>query len=304
MPDPVITTRALSHDYGSVLALDRLDLELPPGITGLVGANGAGKTTLIRILLGLLHPTAGEATVLGTGVAAEPLGVRSRVGYMPEDECLPNDQTAADFVAYAAALAGLPGPEAKRRASETLFLVGLHEERFRFLSDFSTGMRQRVKLAQAIVHAPELVLLDEPASGLDPEGRRQMLELIGRLSEYGVSVLFSSHILSDIEETCDWVVMLDGGHLIRSAPLGRLSTSASLHVEVIGPGEVFADLLRARGAEVSGEGGRYRVGFPQADPFIAIRDAVVEAGAGLVRLGTTAVTLEEVFLSQAEGGDG
>ena len=211
MTDAVVEVANLTHDYGEVVALRDLDLSIPSGVTGLVGANGAGKTTMLRILLGLLHPTAGKTTVLGHDPEAEPLEVRARVGYMPEVGSVPLDQTAADFVAYTAELAGLPPREAKRRSSETLFLVGLEEERFRYLGDFSTGMRQRVKLAQAIVHDPDLVLLDEPASGLDPEGREQMLDLIGRLGSFDINVIVSSHVLPDIEKTCDWVVMLDAG---------------------------------------------------------------------------------------------
>ncbi len=173
---PVVITESLTHAYSSeVVALRDFDLVIEAGVTGLVGANGAGKTTFLRILLGLVHPTSGKVTVLGHDAIADPLAVRARVGYMPENDCLPKDQTAADFVAYAAEMAGLPASDARRRASETLFLVGLEEERFRFLGDFSTGMAQRVKLAQAIVHGPDLVLLDEPASGLDPAGREQML---------------------------------------------------------------------------------------------------------------------------------
>lgn len=220
MTEPLIVARGLTHDYGTVLALDDVSIELPHGVIGLVGANGAGKTTFLKILLGLLHPTGGSVDVLGSPVATDPIGLRSRIGYMPEDRCLPLDQTAADFVGYAAELAGIPSNEARRRASETLFLVGLHEERFRYIGDFSTGMQQRVKLAQSIVHDPDLVLLDEPASGLDPKGREQMLQLINRFHDFGINVVFSSHILEDIEATCEWVMMLDGGRLIRSAPPG------------------------------------------------------------------------------------
>ncbi|MGC2241085.1 MAG: ABC transporter ATP-binding protein, partial [Acidimicrobiia bacterium] len=192
----ILTTKGLTHDYGEVVALKELDLEIPPGVTGLVGANGAGKTTLLRLTLGLLHPTSGSMMVLGHDPQSDPLAVRARIGYMPEGDCLPKDQTAADFVSYAAQLAGLPASEARRRSSETLFLVGLEEERFRFLGDFSTGMQQRVKLAQAIVHDPDLLLLDEPAAGLDPEGRQQMLQLIGRLASFDINVIISSHVLT------------------------------------------------------------------------------------------------------------
>ena len=211
MPESVVQTRELVKTFGAVRALDGVDMAVPPGITGLVGANGAGKTTLMRILLGLSRPDRGQAEVLGSPVDRDPSGLRSRLGYMPENDCLPPDQTAADFVMYAAELAGLPTSEARHRASETLFLVGLAEERIRYIGDYSTGMKQRVKLAQAIVHDPELALLDEPASGLDPEGREEMLQLIRRLGGFGINVLVSSHVLSDIETTCSWVVMLDGG---------------------------------------------------------------------------------------------
>lgn len=255
---PVVTATGLTHDYGPVVALRDLELEIPPGVTGLVGANGAGKTTFFRILLGLLHPTAGTATVLGTDTGADPLQVRARVGYMPEGDCLPDEQTAADFVAYTAELAGLPGGEARRRSSETLFLVGLQEERFRYLGDFSTGMRQRVKLAQAIVHDPTLVLLDEPASGLDPQGREQMLALIRRLDDFGINVIVSSHVLTDIERTCRWVVLLDGGVLVRSGPLESGGDLRTVTVEVLDHADTVSAAL---GTRISGR----RRGHPAAD---------------------------------------
>ena len=195
--------------YGDIVALHHLDFSVPPGRIGLVGANGAGKSTLIKVLLGILRPTAGNASVLGLDVSRDTIGVRSRVGYMPEGSCLPLSQTAADFTVYAAELAGIPTKAARQRASDVLTLVGLHEERFRYLGEFSTGMKQRAMLAQAIVHDPELVFLDEPTAGLDPEGREEMLALIGRLGDFGINVMVSSHVLTDIETTCDWVIMLD-----------------------------------------------------------------------------------------------
>jgi ABC-2 type transport system ATP-binding protein len=296
----LFSTEDLTHSYGDVRALDDVTLEVPAGRIGLVGANGAGKTTLIRNLLGMLQPESGRMEVLGRPVTRESLDIRSQVGYMPEGNCLPLDQTAADFVGYAAELAGLPTDAARRRSSEILFLVGLHEERFRYLGDFSTGMFQRVKLAQAIVHDPQVAFLDEPASGLDPEGRDHMLELIRRLGEFGISVVFSSHILSDIEETCDWVVMLDGGRVIRSGPIGDLGTAESLIVEVLGDPEPAAQWLAERGATVSVTGAQLDVRTAGEDVFTMVRDALVAADLGVRRLGQSAVTLEEAFIREAE----
>jgi ABC-2 type transport system ATP-binding protein len=271
---------------------------VPPGVTGLVGANGAGKTTLLRLMLGLLHPTAGSMTVLGHDPQKEPLVVRSRIGYMPEGECLPKDQTAADFVSYSAQLAGIPSSEARRRTSETLFLVGLEEERFRFLGDFSTGMQQRVKLAQAIVHDPDLLLLDEPASGLDPEGRAQMLELIKRLAGFEINVIVSSHVLTDIESTCDWVVMLDAGNLLRSGPLQGFEKLGTVMVEVLDHAEEMAARLREQGVGVVVDERRLVVGPGDAAVEQAIVNAAAGAGSGLVRMVRGSASLEDLFLER------
>jgi ABC-2 type transport system ATP-binding protein len=297
MSDSVVEVHNLTHDYGTVVALNNLDLEIPPGITGLVGANGAGKTTLLRILLGLLHPTTGNAVVLGSDSEREPLKVRSRVGYMPEGDCIPDDLTAAEFVAYTAELAGLPRREAKRRASETLYLVGLAEERFRFLGDFSTGMKQRVKLAQSLVHDPDLVLLDEPASGLDPKGREQMLALIRRLGDLGLNIIMSSHVLSDIEQTCQWVVMLDGGALLRSGPLGVFDQLGTVLVEVVANAEAVSLSLARKGFESQVDGPSIYVGPGDATLEPAILEAVATEQAGLVRMMRSSASLEDLFLA-------
>ncbi|REK23873.1 MAG: ABC transporter ATP-binding protein [Actinobacteria bacterium] len=296
MAENVVQVSNLTHDYGTVVALKDLDLAIPPGITGLVGANGAGKTTMLRILLGLLHPTSGNATVLGHDSENEPLAVRSRVGYMPEGECIPEDLTAAEFVAYTAQLAGLPKSESVRRASETLFLVGLAEERFRFLGDFSTGMRQRVKLAQALVHDPDLILLDEPASGLDPKGRDQMLALIRRLGELGLNIIMSSHVLTDIEQTCSWVVMLDGGHLLRSGPMGHFDRKSTVLVEVVDDAEAVAARLGTMGIESHVDRRRLVVGPGDLNLERQIVEAVAREGAGLVRMIRSSASLEDLFI--------
>ncbi len=293
----VLQVSNLTHDYGEVVALRDLEMEVPTGVTGLVGANGAGKTTLLRLMLGLLHPTAGSMQVLGHDPQTEPLVVRSRIGYMPEGDCLPKDQTAADFVSYAAQLAGLPPREAKRRSSETLFLVGLEEERFRFLGDFSTGMQQRVKLAQAIVHDPDLLLLDEPASGLDPEGRTQMLALIKRLAGFDINVIISSHVLTDIEQTCDWVVMLDAGNLLRSGPLQGFEKLGTVLVEVLDHADEMADAIRSQGFEVTVDGHRMMVGPGDDTIESTVVAAAASTGSGLVRMIRGSSSLEDLFLN-------
>jgi len=298
--DAIISTAGLTLAYGDLVALQDVTLEVPPGRIGLVGANGAGKTTLLKILLGILHPAAGDVAVLGTGVSADTLRVREQVGYMPEGWCLPRDQTAADFVGYSAELAGIPSKAARQRASDVLTLVGLHEERFRRIGEFSTGMAQRAKLAQAIVHHPHLVLLDEPTAGLDPEGREEMLHLIGRLGDFGMNVLVSSHVLPDIERTCNWVVMLDGGHVLRSAPLATLETPDTVEVEILGDPMPVVTALQQSGALVEADGAVIYVRLPDGDPFLAVRDALAASGTGVRRLGVRSTSLEDVFLG-AEG---
>lgn len=294
--DNVVQIDGLTHDYGEVVALKDLTLQIPQGITGLVGANGAGKTTMLRLLLGLLHTTAGSMSVLGHDPETEPLDVRARVGYMPEGECLPKDQTAADFVAYAAQLAGIPPSEARRRASETLFLVGLEEERFRFIGDFSTGMQQRVKLAQSIVHDPDLILLDEPASGLDPEGRVRMLELIRRLGQFDINVIVSSHVLTDIEQTCSWVIMLDAGNLLRSGPLVGFDRLGTVMVEVVDDPDSLASALKSNGMEVTVDGRRLVVGPGDETLEQGIVEAAAASDTGLVRMIRGSASLEDMFI--------
>jgi len=292
----------LTFSYTSARrVLEGVSLDVGRGWAGLVGANGAGKTTLIKLLLGILRPAAGGAAVLGHGLPHETLQVRSRVGYMPEGPCLPPDQTAADFVGYAAELAGIPTKVARQRASDVLALVGLHEERFRPIGQFSTGMLQRTKLAQAIVHDPDLVLLDEPTAGLDPEGREEMLDLVTRLEEFGIDALVSSHVLTDIERTCGWVVMLDGGRVLRSGPLSALEQTTEVEIELLGDAAAVAEALRRAGAEVDVDGRSVVITAAGTDPFVLARDVLADTGAGLRRLGSRRTTLEDIFL--AEGGE-
>src|SRR5918999_2316006 len=231
---PIIATQGLTMTLPGVTALDVLTVSVEPGVVGLVGANGAGKSTLIKILLGLLAPTGGEATVLGLDIAGDGGQIRERVGYMPEHDCLPPDVTATDFVVHMARMSGLPATAARERAADTLRHVGLYEERYRPIGGYSTGMRQRVKLAQALVHDPQLVFLDEPTNGLDPVGRDDMLGLIARInSDFGISVLVTSHLLGELERVCDHIVVIDAGQLLRASSTADVTAASQvLIVEV------------------------------------------------------------------------
>ena len=303
MTDAILETTGLGHAYGDIVALHGVDLTVPPGRVGLVGANGAGKTTLIKILLGILEPTVGDVRVLDRDVATDTVAIRSQVGYMPEGACLPLDQSAADFVVYAAELAGIPPRAARQRGSDVLTLVGLHEERFRYLGDFSTGMKQRAKLAQAIVHDPDVVFLDEPTAGLDPEGREEMLDLIARLGSFGINVLVSSHVLTDIERTCDWVVMLDGGKVLRNGPLGGLVDTGTVAVEVLGDPSPAAQRLRDGGADVVQKGAELLVTVDEGDAFDLVIEALAATGTGMRKLGARSTSLEDVFLAEDHAHD-
>jgi ABC-2 type transport system ATP-binding protein len=245
---PLIATQSLTKKYSArITALDDLTVSVEPGIIGLVGANGAGKSTLIKILLGLLPPSSGGARVFDLDPATESEQVRARVGYMPEHDSLPPDLSAAEFVTHLGRISGLPKTAARERASEALRHVGLYEERYRQIGGYSTGMKQRVKLAQALVHDPDLLLLDEPTNGLDPAGRDAMLGLIHRIgTEFGISVVVCSHLLGEVERICDSLVAIDGGRLLRSAHLSAMTTATDvLAVEVSeGTEELFTRLTK------------------------------------------------------------
>ncbi len=294
----VVRARGLTKTYPGVTALDAVDLDIPDGRVGLVGANGAGKTTLFRLLLGLARPTAGTVEVCGIPVADDPLGVRRRIGYMPEHECLPLDQTAADIVSTFGELGGLPPRAARQRASEVLDLVGLDEARFRPVGGFSTGMRQRTKLAQAIVAGPDLLLLDEPTAGLDPSGREEMLALVARLGGFGIAVLLATHLLDDVASVCDHVVMLDGGRLVADASTESLLQRTGTVTVDVGPGgsAALASALVGRGLTVTtGEDGTVEVTVATGAELDVVRDAVADLGLPLYRLTNRLTSLDEVF---------
>ena len=294
---PIIATQDLTMRFPGVTALDALTVAVEPGVVGLVGANGAGKSTLIKILLGLLPPTSGQAAVLDLDVARAGDRIRERVGYMPEHECLPPDMPATEFVVHMARMSGLPATAARERAADTLRHVGLYEERYRPIGGYSTGMRQRVKLAQSLVHDPQLVFLDEPTNGLDPAGRDEMLGLIRRIgTEFGISVLVTSHLLGELERICDHIVIIDGGRLLRSQAVASFTeVSGVLMVEVEEGTEKLGVRLGQAGLQVRPEGRFLLVDIADESTFDLVRDAVAEMDMCLIRMEQRRHHIEEVF---------
>ncbi len=293
----MITTEGLSKRFGAVTALSQLSIDVEPGITGLVGANGAGKSTLLKILLGLLPATEGTARVLDLDVATDGPAIRELVGYMPEHDCLPPDVSATEFCVHMGRMSGLPMTAARERTADTLRHVGLYEERYRSMGGYSTGMKQRVKLAQALVHDPSLVLLDEPTNGLDPAGRDDMLGLIQRIGgEFGISVIVTSHLLGELERVADGIVVIDGGQLLRHSTTASVTAeTAVVTVEVDGDQAALVARLEAAGIAVHAEGRLLHVAVDDASAYDVVRDAVAELGLGLVRMERQRHRMVEVF---------
>lgn len=290
---------SVQKHFGEVHALDDVTLEIHAPATGLLGANGAGKSTLMKVALGLLMPDSGTVRVLGLDAATQRAEVRRRVGYMPEHNCLPTDMSAQDFCVHIAQLRGLSRRDARRRASEVLFAVGLEEERRRSISTYSLGMRQRTKLAQALVHGPDLVVLDEPTSGLDPSGRREMLSIVRRLSrELGISVLVSSHVLDDIEQTCDEVVVLRAGKLAAQQKVEAAPRTGPLALRVTGDLGAFATALNSAGVPTyPTQSGDIGIATATDDVLLLVRDLAIEREVGIVRLADEGDRLEDAVVA-------
>jgi ABC-2 type transport system ATP-binding protein len=297
-PGAVIEAAALTKVYpGEVTALAGLTVAFAPGVTGLVGANGAGKSTLIKILLGLLAPTQGTARVLGYDCVADGMKIRQLVGYMPEHDCLPGDISATEFVTHMGRMSGLPATAARERAAEALRHVGLHEERYRQIGTYSTGMKQRVKLAQALAGDPRLLLLDEPTNGLDPAGRNAMLELIARIGEeFGIPIVVASHLLGEIERICDGLVAIESGRLLRADTMDSFTqASQALVIEVEeGLAALHAELAR-RGVRAQSAQRALAVPIAGERTYDVIRDSVAALGLPLSRLEQRRHQVEEIF---------
>ena len=300
----LVETRGLTKVFGEIRAVDDLSTAIPEGAIGLVGPNGAGKTTLLRLLLGLVRPTAGTGSVLGHDIA-DGIPVRERIGYMPEHDCLIPEMTGIGLVSYMARVSGLDRNTAMSRAHDVLQFVGVEEERYRKIAEYSTGMKQKVKLAQAMVHDPAVYIFDEPTTGLDPRGRTEMLRLLTTIaSTLGRNMILSSHLLPDVEAICKHVVILDGGRQIAAGDLSRLLAGARdrLRVDVRGDHDRVAQALREANveADVGPTGLRIarRAGV-EAEVFRAARSV----GAEVRYMGVEIRSLEELFLETVRQGE-
>lgn len=305
---PVVAFDALTVAYGRQTALDDVTATVPAGAVGLLGPNGAGKSTMIKALLGFITPAHGEMRVLGLDVRHKAQEIRARIGYLPENDAHIPGMNAVTFVAYCGQLCGLPPIDAMQRAHEVLYYVGLGEARYRNVETYSTGMKQRIKLAQALVHDPDLLFLDEPTNGMDPKGRDEMLALIHDLAHRKqVNLILSSHLLPDVEATCDHVIVMDRGRIATEGPLQGLKGTGGRVFEVRVKGDVagFLDVIRARGLDAHDtDDDVMRVFVPEGktarDLFVLAR----EAGVQVRHLRPSVPTLEDVFIDAIEGSGG
>ena len=296
---PVARLDQVAVRYGRQAALHGVTAEFAPGAVGLLGPNGAGKSTLLKVLLGFVRPAAGSVHALGFDVARQPLAVRARIGYMPESDAHIPGLTAVSFVAYCGRLAGLPHAPAMQRAHEVLQYVGLGEERYRLVDTYSSGMKQRIKLAQALVHDPDLLCLDEPTNGMDPRGRDEMLALVRDLAyRKGVNVIVSSHLLPDVEATCDHVLVVHRGSIVAAGPIAELKGSRrrAFELRIKGDASGFLEALRAAGGECHDDGtGVLRVLVREDGGARDLFALAATAGVQVRHLRPSVPTLEDVF---------
>ncbi len=301
---PMISARNLLVRYGKITALDSLTVDIPQGVVGVLGPNGAGKTTLIKVLLGLVTPHAGSFSVRGTD------DLRDMVGYMPESHCLMGSMNAFELVSYMGRLSGMPGTEAIQRGHEVLDFVGLDEERYRTIDSYSTGMKQRVKLAQAIVHDPKILMLDEPTNGMDPPGRRDMLRLISRIGMFGKTILVSSHLLHEVEQICQHVMIIDEGKLLREGAMDQILSrdEGRYRLKVRGSPEELDGFSRAVGAlygvvSLFDEKGQTTMVLEGVKGGGEILTAARDTGVQIRYFRPDVLSLEDIFMEVFSGGD-
>ena len=305
--EEIIRLENIRFSYGDVEAIRDVSLTLPAGIFGLLGPNGAGKTTLMKLLLGFLQPDAGSGEIMGQGLREKRKSLRRVIGYMPESDCLVPGLDAVSLTAYLGELSGMPRQEAMKRAHDVLYYVGLEESRYRQVETYSTGMKQRLKLAQALVHDPRLLLLDEPTSGMDPAGRKEMLELIRDIARKGsMNIIVSSHLLPDIESTCRQVVIMNKGRIAAEESIAGLKKDRRnvFEIRVVGGGGFFAALASSGWQAEEKDQGLYQVMPPEGTEPAALFRAAREHGAQIRHFRQSRTSLEDAFMDVIRGSDG
>lgn len=300
--ESLISLNQIVKNYKTMRALNEVDLEIKPGITGLLGPNGAGKSTLIKVLLGLVKVTSGTGTMLGYQLGTDGRKIRAKVGYVPEDDCYIPGMSGVEVVQFSACLAGLPYVEALRRAHEILDFCGMKQERYRTIESYSTGMRQKIKFASAIVHDPEFLILDEPTTGLDPEEREGLLQRVRYLAtqlDKPKSVLISTHILPDVQAICDQVVIISKGTIRRNESLETLSkpTAPTVTVRILGDDQHFLDLLQRNNMNVETNLAGEHVIAAQIDDLPSVVWKLAEqANVSIQSIRPAKNSLEEIFI--------
>ncbi len=307
-PTPIFQLNRLSVSLGPKRILHEITAEMPQGSIGLLGPNGAGKSTLLKTMMGFLKPDGGEIRVLGHSPRREGAAVRQRIGYMPEEDTYIPGLTAVEFVSYCGLLCGLPGKEAMLRAHQVLHYCGLGEARYRTIDTYSTGMRQRIKLAQALVHDPSLLFLDEPTNGLDPQGRKSMLDLIQEIShKKNISVILSSHLLHDVETVCDHVLVLFQGKVATAGRIQELKRMAqtSYEVRIKGDPDLFMEALRKEGVECNpSRDSKIRVRMKEEMGTDWLYRIARDTGSQIRHMAREEMTLKEVFASAIQKTNG
>lgn len=297
--EKIVELKEIEFYYKDFKAIDNISLDISRGIYGLLGPNGAGKTTLMKILLGFLKPVKGRGKLLGYDIQKDNIEMKKKIGYMPEIDCLIPGMDAVALTAYLGELSGMPRQEAVKRAHEVLYYVGLEESRYRQVETYSAGMKQRLKLAVSLVHDPEILFLDEPTSGMDPQARKDMIELINDISgKNSINMIISSHILSDIEATCRDIIIINKGRVVstkkgkeKAEPTSRIY-DLKLHGDVAGFGQKLKE-----GSLTRGEKGIYKLELPVAFPISRLFKTAYENKIQIRHFRQRQETLEDTFVS-------
>jgi len=304
----MIKLENISFSYGAVAAIRNVSLALPAGVFGLLGPNGAGKTTLMKLLLGFLLPDSGQGEIMGQELAVKQKSLRRGIGYMPESDCLIAGLDAVSLTAYLGELSGMPRQEAMKRAHDVLYYVGLEESRYRLVDGYSTGMKQRLKLAQALVHDPKLLLLDEPTSGMDPNGRTEMLELIQDISKKeSMNIIISSHLLPDIESTCRQVVIMNKGRVVAEESITGLKKDNFnvYEIKVVGDQAPFFAELQSRHCRIEEKDrALFNVLLPGDVAPAALFQAARKNGVQIRHFRQSRTSLEDAFMDVIREADG